>query len=365
MWWCSTCTCIKATASTCCGRCKQAAPQIDVYVLTNFAIESYRQVATSAGRARLLRQEHRIRQAARGARLARRLGTPARNPPSRARGGFRAVFQPPPIGARQRRPPHWRHAKSFPCRRFPAGTRASGASCSAACPARASSATPPDVEEAIGGILAAKPDLVLLDLLSRSGSGFDVLSAVREQRAGIDFYMLSNFASEPYRRHAERLGARGFFDKSKDFERVRDVVAQRAAQPTLKGASPCCRRHRHQASPAECPTPSKYEVDLLELQPARAVPARRARRRGPRARREPGLRAPAREARRGAVQRRRRVQRALRGPQRLLQDQRARRRRPRAGHRLPHGRRAARPGRHRHRAATTATRSRSRTARSA
>ena len=28
---------------------------------------------------------------------------------------------------------------------------------------------------------------------------------------------------------AERLGARGYFDKSKDFERVRDLVAARAA----------------------------------------------------------------------------------------------------------------------------------------
>jgi DNA-binding NarL/FixJ family response regulator len=86
-----------------------------------------------------------------------------------------------------------------------------------------------DVEEAIGGILAARPDLVLLDLCLEHGSGFDVLRAVRRAEPAIDFYMLSNFSSEPYRRHAERLGARGFFDKSKDFERVRDLVAERAS----------------------------------------------------------------------------------------------------------------------------------------
>jgi DNA-binding NarL/FixJ family response regulator len=86
-----------------------------------------------------------------------------------------------------------------------------------------------DVEEAIGGILTARPDLVLLDLCLEHGSGFDVLRAVRRAEPAIDFYMLSNFSSEPYRRHAERLGARGFFDKSKDFERVRDLVAQRAS----------------------------------------------------------------------------------------------------------------------------------------
>ena len=52
---------------------------------------------------------------------------------------------------------------------------------------------------------------------------------MHEREPGIEVYMLSNFASEPYRRHAERLGASGFFDKTTEFERVRDVLAQRAA----------------------------------------------------------------------------------------------------------------------------------------
>ena len=41
--------------------------------------------------------------------------------------------------------------------------------------------------------------------------------------------MLSNFATQPYRRLAAELGARDFFDKSTEFERVRDLVAKRAA----------------------------------------------------------------------------------------------------------------------------------------
>ena len=40
--------------------------------------------------------------------------------------------------------------------------------------------------------------------------------------------MISNFSAYPYRQLAERLGARGFFDKSREFERVREVVARRA-----------------------------------------------------------------------------------------------------------------------------------------
>jgi DNA-binding NarL/FixJ family response regulator len=84
-------------------------------------------------------------------------------------------------------------------------------------------------EAAIRDILALRPDVVLLDLHLAQGSGFDVLRAVCLQAPEVDFYMLSNFAADPYRELAERLGARGFFDKSKEFERVREIVAQRAA----------------------------------------------------------------------------------------------------------------------------------------
>ena len=85
-------------------------------------------------------------------------------------------------------------------------------------------------EEAIEGILQARPDAVVLDLKLASGSGFDVLRAVHERAPGIDLYMLSNFAAEPYRRMAARLGARDFFDKSNEFQRVREVLAARAAR---------------------------------------------------------------------------------------------------------------------------------------
>ena len=82
---------------------------------------------------------------------------------------------------------------------------------------------------AIRGILDEQPDLVLCDLKLATGSGFDVLRAVRAAAPQVDVYMLSNFVSEPYRRLATELGARDFFDKSSEIERVRDLVASRAA----------------------------------------------------------------------------------------------------------------------------------------
>jgi len=88
-----------------------------------------------------------------------------------------------------------------------------------------------EADGAIRDILAAAPDVVLLDISLAAGSGFDVLRAVRPQAPQIDFYLLSNFAAFPYRQLAETLGARGFFDKAREFERVREVIAERAARP--------------------------------------------------------------------------------------------------------------------------------------
>jgi len=86
-----------------------------------------------------------------------------------------------------------------------------------------------DAAAAIRDILALRPDVVLLDINLAEGSGFDVLRAVCRKAPEIDFFMLSNFAAYPYRQLAERLGAREFFDKSKEIERVREILARRAA----------------------------------------------------------------------------------------------------------------------------------------
>ncbi|MSQ48990.1 MAG: response regulator [Betaproteobacteria bacterium] len=84
-------------------------------------------------------------------------------------------------------------------------------------------------EEAIREILAEHPDAVVCDLRLAQGSGFDVLRALHDAAPEIDVYMLTNFATEPYRRLAARLGAREFFDKSTEFERVRALLAARVA----------------------------------------------------------------------------------------------------------------------------------------
>jgi DNA-binding NarL/FixJ family response regulator len=84
-------------------------------------------------------------------------------------------------------------------------------------------------DDAIRSVLTLHPDAVLCDVSLAQGTGFDVLRALHAQAPEVEVYMLSNFATEPYRRIAARLGARGFFDKSTELERMRDTVAARAA----------------------------------------------------------------------------------------------------------------------------------------
>jgi len=82
---------------------------------------------------------------------------------------------------------------------------------------------------AIRGILQAAPDVALVDLNLAEGSGFDVLRALRARLPEVDFYMLSNFSEYPYQQLAERLGAAGYFDKSRDLDQLRGLLEHRAA----------------------------------------------------------------------------------------------------------------------------------------
>ena len=87
----------------------------------------------------------------------------------------------------------------------------------------------PTARSAIAGIQAANPDVVVLDIQLEEGTGFDVMKAVRPASPQTAFYVLTNFAHDGYRRMAEKLGARGFFDKTKEFGALRDALAAAAA----------------------------------------------------------------------------------------------------------------------------------------
>ena len=79
-------------------------------------------------------------------------------------------------------------------------------------------------KEAVQAILAARPDAVVLDIHLAEGNGFDVLRALRAAAFAPAIYVLTNYPLDAYRKTAERLGARGFFDKSNDIDRLRDAL---------------------------------------------------------------------------------------------------------------------------------------------
>lgn len=83
--------------------------------------------------------------------------------------------------------------------------------------------------EAVQGVLAERPDSVLLDLNLRGRSGIEVLRTVRKQAPEIVFVVLTNHSEPQYRRACTQAGAAYFLDKSTEFERVRDVIAEIAA----------------------------------------------------------------------------------------------------------------------------------------
>ena len=83
--------------------------------------------------------------------------------------------------------------------------------------------------EAVDGILAKRPDSVLLDLNLAGTSGMQVLREIRNRAPEIVFVVLTNHAEPQYRRACSRAGAAYFLDKSTEFDRVRDVIAEIAA----------------------------------------------------------------------------------------------------------------------------------------
>jgi DNA-binding NarL/FixJ family response regulator len=80
-------------------------------------------------------------------------------------------------------------------------------------------------KEAVSGILAARPDAVVLDIHLAEGNGFDVLRGLRAAQFAPGVYVLTNYPLDGYRQAAERLGARGFFDKSSEIPQLRDALA--------------------------------------------------------------------------------------------------------------------------------------------
>lgn len=85
--------------------------------------------------------------------------------------------------------------------------------------------------DAIAGIQRTSPDFVVLDYQLNGGTAIDVLRAFQPQSPATIFLVLTNHPNPQYRRLCLDAGASCFFDKSLEFDKVRDIVAAAAPLP--------------------------------------------------------------------------------------------------------------------------------------
>ena len=79
---------------------------------------------------------------------------------------------------------------------------------------------------AVAAIATQHPELVILDLHLKQGTGFGVLAAVAQMPKPPVAIVLTNYALPQYRERAHALGARYFLDKSYEFDRLPAIIAE-------------------------------------------------------------------------------------------------------------------------------------------
>ena len=81
---------------------------------------------------------------------------------------------------------------------------------------------------AIDCIRKLKPDAVVLDIQMPCGSGLDVLKNIKRPgaSAGPTVIVFTNFPYPQYRKRALEYGAEFFFDKTTEFEKLRELFGQ-------------------------------------------------------------------------------------------------------------------------------------------
>jgi DNA-binding NarL/FixJ family response regulator len=80
--------------------------------------------------------------------------------------------------------------------------------------------------DAIDGILAVRPDVVVLDIKLKASSGVEVLRTIKRRMAAVAVIMLTNYATEEFRKKCLEVGAEHFLDKTNEFERLCPLIEQ-------------------------------------------------------------------------------------------------------------------------------------------
>jgi DNA-binding NarL/FixJ family response regulator len=72
---------------------------------------------------------------------------------------------------------------------------------------------------------AIKPDVVLLDINLPGKSGIELLRLIQAMKLNITIIMITNQATDHYKKLCSGLGANYFFDKSNEFEQLPVIIS--------------------------------------------------------------------------------------------------------------------------------------------
>jgi DNA-binding NarL/FixJ family response regulator len=70
-----------------------------------------------------------------------------------------------------------------------------------------------------------KPDIALLDINLPDKSGIELLRIIRQQQLDTKVIMITNQATDHYKKVCATLGANYFFDKSNEFEQIPAIIS--------------------------------------------------------------------------------------------------------------------------------------------
>ena len=79
---------------------------------------------------------------------------------------------------------------------------------------------------AIDCIRSLRPDAVVLDIQMPRGGGLDVLKNIRHEGGRPIIVVFTNFPYPQYRKRAFEYGADFFFDKTSEFEKLRELFGE-------------------------------------------------------------------------------------------------------------------------------------------
>lgn len=79
--------------------------------------------------------------------------------------------------------------------------------------------------DALAAVRTTAPDVLVLDLQLRQGTGFGVLRALQVLDKFPAVVILTNYSLPQYRTQAQMLGAQYFLDKASEFDRLPAVLS--------------------------------------------------------------------------------------------------------------------------------------------